>query len=671
MLSLVKSFKGGNVMATPDKRSFRTRAERAARLSFAFLFFATLFPHKLTDAQSTPQAQSSSPVTTSPAPASPTTQPPNQSTGQTNNQPNTNKDKNAPEMASSDVPATFKVNVKLVVVRVVARDSQGHAIGNLQQQDFQVFDNGKPQTISQFSVEKSGTRVTIEPAASVPASSSPPANDSENAPPNAPVANSNPPIAPQRYTAFLFDDVHLKFADLAFVRQAAERHLASLQPSDRAAIFSTSGQTALDFTDDRAKMNDSLLALRPHPISGTVGLNPCPDVSYYLADLILNKNDAVALQTATLDALYCQFGNDAEQMTAAQQLAQNTARQSIEEGEQESRLALNVLKDLVRRIALMPGQRSIVLVSPGFETPQLEHEYVDVIDKALRAEVIVNTIDARGLYVTGAASDASKGASSNATGARIRTGFSTSAPVPGGGVMVQEQKAFYDNASASADADVLAVLADGTGGTFFHNSNDLYAGFTRVASPPEFSYVLAFAPQNLKPDGSFHTLKVKLTNPLKLNLQARRGYYAPKHLDDPAEEAKQEIEDAVFSQDESHGLPVELRTQFFKSSDTDARLSVFARVDVKHIRFRKVDGRNKNDLTVVSALFDRNGNYLKGEEKILQMNWKDETLESQLASGVTVKTSFDVKPGKYRVRLIVRDAEGQSITAANSAVEIP
>ena len=147
--------------------------------------------------------------------------------------------------------------------------------------------------------------------------------------------------------------------------------------------------------------------------------------------------------------------------------------------------------------------------------------------------------------------------------------------------------------------------------------------------------------------------------------------WSEAHLDDPAEEAKQEIEDAVFSQDESHGLPVELRTQFFKSSDTDARLSVFARVDVKHIRFRKVDGRNKNDLTVVSALFDRNGNYLKGEEKILQMNWKDETLESQLASGVTVKTSFDVKPGKYRVRLIVRDAEGQSITAANSAVEIP
>jgi VWFA-related protein len=656
-------------MVTPDQGSFRTRwyAAYAVPLGFAFVFLTSYFPPGLLDAQSAPQTQSSSPASTS---ASPTSQVPGQAASQVDNQVS-NKDKTAPEMASSDVPTTFKVNVKLVVVRVVARDSQGHAIGNLQQQDFQVFDNGKPQTITQFSVEKAGTRVSVEPAGPPPATEPSSANASENLAPSAPTENANAAAAPQRYAAYLFDDVHLKFADLAFVREAAERHLASLHQSDRAAIFSTSGQTSLDFTDDHARLHDTLLTLRPHPIAGGEGLNPCPDVSYYLADLIVNKNDSQAVQTASFDALHCAFGDDPEQMTAAQQMAQNAARRSLEEGEQESRLALNVLKNLVHRIALMPGQRSIVLVSPGFQTPQLEHEYVDVIDKALRAEVIVNAIDARGVYITGDASDPSKAGASNATGARIRTGFATSAPMPGGGVMVQQQKAFYDDASALAEADVLAVLADGTGGTFFHNNNDLYEGFTRVAAPPEFSYVLAFAPQDLKQDGSFHTLKVKLNGSLKLNLQARRGYYAPKHLDDPAEEAKQEIEDAVFSQDESHGLPVELRTQFFKSSDADARLSVFARVDVKHIRFRKVDGRNKNDLTVVSALFDRNGNYLKGEEKILQMNWKDETLESKLAAGVTVKTSFDVKPGKYRVRLIVRDTEGQSITAANSAVEIP
>jgi len=570
-------------------------------------------------------------------------------------------------MTSSDVPTTFKVNVRLVVVRVVARDSQGHAVGNLQQQDFQVFDNGKPQTITQFSVEKAGARATIEPSVPNPANGT----SSTNAPAEESGENAKATVAAQHFTAYLFDDVHLKFGDLTLVRQAAERHLASLQPTDRAAIFSTSGQSVLDFTDDHAKLHDTLLTLRPRPVASGEVANPCPDVNYYMADLIVNKEDAPALQTATLDALYCQFDNDAEQMLAAQQLAKNTARRSLEEGEQESRLALGVLKELVRRIALMPGQRSIVLVSPGFQTPQLEHEYIDVIDKALHSEVIVNAIDARGLYVPGTAADASTVGSNNATGARIQTGRSTSAPVPGGGVMVQERKTFYDLESASADSDVLAVLADGTGGTFFHNSNDLDEGFTRVAAPPEYSYVLAFAPQNLKPDGNFHTLKVRLNSPLKLNLQARRGYYAPKHLDDPAEEAKQEIEDAVFSQDESHGLPVELRTQFYKSGDDAAKLSVFARVDVRHIRFHKEDGRNRYDLTVVSSLFDRNGNFLKGEEKVVQMRWKDETLESKMGSGLTVKTSFDVKPGKYRVRLVVRDAEGQLMTAENGAVEIP
>lgn len=669
---LVKNAEAEMIVA-PDKESVRIRRRpaNAVSLVFAFIFLTFFCPLELVDAQSAPQTQPSSPGTASPSTASQNT--PAEAT-QGNDRPagqapSQDAAKNSPEMASSDVPTTFKVNVKLVVVRVVARDSQGHAIGNLQQQDFQVLDNGKPQTITQFSVEKAGDRSTIEPTGPVPTKET----SSTNVPASEPLESVKVPaaVAPQRYAAYLFDDVHLKFADLTLVRQAAERHLASLRPTDRAAIFSTSGQTVLDFTDDHTQLHNALLTLKPRPIAGSGGANPCPEVSYYMADLIVNKNDFTALKTATLDALHCAFGDDPEQLGGAQVMAQNTARRSLEEDEQESRLALGVLRDLVRRIALMPGQRSIVLVSPGFQTPQLEHEYVDVIDRALHSEVIISAIDARGLYIPSASADASKPGSGNATGGTIRTGLTTSGPVPGGGVMVQEQKALYDITSAAADDDVLAVLADGTGGTFFHNSNDLFEGFTRVAAPPEYSYVLAFTPQNLKPDGTFHALQVKLNSPLKVNLQARRGYYAPKHLDDPAEEAKQEIEDAVFSQDESHGIPVELRTQFYKSSDADARLSVVARVDVKHIRFRKVDGRNRNDLTVVSALFDRNGNYLKGEEKILQMSLKDETLENKLGSGVTVKSSFDVKPGTYRVRLIVRDAEGQSMTAESSAVEIP
>jgi VWFA-related protein len=75
---------------------------------------------------------------------------------------------------------------------------------------------------------------------------------------------------------------------------------------------------------------------------------------------------------------------------------------------------------------------------------------------------------------------------------------------------------------------VLEELADGTGGVFFHNNNDVNEGFRRVAARPEYSYVLAFSPQDVKFDGRFHKLKVTVNSGSKVTVQARKGYYAPK-----------------------------------------------------------------------------------------------------------------------------------------------
>jgi hypothetical protein len=264
----------------------------------------------------------------------------------------------------------------------------------------------------------------------------------------------------------------------------------------------------------------------------------------------------------------------------------------------------------------------------------------------LRSQVIISALDARGLYVPSAFADASRPRAQS-----------------GGKILIESD-------ADSAQSDLLAILADSTGGIFFHNNNDYDEGFRRVAETPEYSYVLAFVPQNLKLDGSYHSLKVKLNASQKLNLQARRGYYAPKNFTSPEEQAKQEIEDAMFSQDELHNLPVNLHTQFFKDSDGDAKLVVLAHVDVKHLRFRKADGRNNNTLTCVSAVFGRNGNFIQGMEKVVTLHLKDETLEHKLASGLTLKSSFDVKPGSYMVRLVVRDAEGQLMSAENGMIEI-
>jgi VWFA-related protein len=562
-----------------------------------------------------------------------------QQTPVTSSAPQPESKQNSPELASHDEPATFKVNVKLVVVRAVVRDSQGHAVGNLHKEDFQVFDKGKPQVITQFEVEQPGALAAKLRQESVENSGdSPSGNTSSNA--------GSVPAVPERFVADLFDDVHLEFGDLARVREAAERHFSTLRPTDRAAIFTTSGVTSLDFTDDHAKLHETLLRLQPRPIAGSFK-NECPSISYYQADLIVNKNDPQATQVAMQDAMTCTPAPNAQMATTmATASVQSTSAIVLSAGDHESRISLGLLSDVVRSVSRMPGQRSVVLVSPGFITPQLEYEYTDIVDRAVRSQVVINALDARGLYVPSPFADASQ-----------------ERPQSGGKILIE-------TAADSAQADLLAVLADGTGGVFFHNDNDFNAGFRRVAEAPEYSYVLAFAPQNLKLDGSFHSLKVTLKNPQKLMLQARRGYYAPKNFGNPDEQAKQEIEDAMYSQEELHNLPVNLHTQFFKASDQDAKLVVLAHVDVRRLHFRKVEGRNNNVLTCVSALFNRNGNFIQGTQKIVTMNLKDDTLEHKLESGITLKTSFDVKPGSYLVRLVVRDAEGQLMSAENGTVEI-
>jgi hypothetical protein len=369
-----------------------------------------------------------------------------------------------------------------------------------------------------------------------------------------------------------------------------------------------------------------------------------------MADLIVNKSDPTAAEVATYDALHCAYQDQQRFLAAAAQLAESTAQGVLQAGEHESRVSLTVLKEVVRRIAAMPGQRTILLLSPGFLTPELEYEYDDIGERGLRSQVMISALNARGLYAPMPLGDAS-------SSARI-------SPI------TQNQRMLYETASATADEDVLVALTYETGGVLFHNNNDFDEGFRRIAAAPEYSYVLGFSPQNLKLDGKFHSLKVTVKNPSKLDIQARKGYYAPKHVADPAEEAKQEIEEALFSQEELHDLPVDLHTQFFKSSDIDAKLAVLVHVDVKRMHFHKAEGRNQGNLTVVSGLFDRNGKFITGNQKIIDMHLKDDTLANKLGNGITVKSSFDVKPGSYLVRLVVRDAEGQ-LSAANGTIEIP
>src|ERR1700733_12554661 len=271
---------------------------------------------------------------------------------------------NGPEITAQDSPLTFSTAVNLVMVPVVVRDAQGHAVGTLHQEDFRLFDKGKLQTITKFSVEKTGTP-SVLPDASIE-------TDAGGSPRPKPVGTPTAQPIAQHFLAWLFDDVHLSFSDLVQTRAAALRMLKEpVEPGTRVAIYTTSGHATLDFTDDRDRLAQTLNQIRPFPtVDG--GQADCPAISYYQADRILNLDDEEARLAAEVSyVIRCAppgpTRRDVETaMIEAHQVVRALAPRALSLGSQASEVNLSILKDLVRRMAAMPGTRSIVLVSPGF-----------------------------------------------------------------------------------------------------------------------------------------------------------------------------------------------------------------------------------------------------------------------------------------------------------------
>jgi VWFA-related protein len=528
------------------------------------------------------------------------------------------------EIISHDIPATFKVRVNFVLVRVVVRDSNGRVIPNLKKEDFQLEDNRKLQSISSFSLETPASHI--------------PTVEMDSAQPSSEGVAVKVPSLPQRFVALFFDDLHLATSDVMSSRKAAMKLLAALQPGDRIGIFSTSGQMEQDFTADHRALETALQRLSPHPLSRH-SPQDCPPMTLYEAYQIVEVHDQIALRVATQDASNCTSNS-----VAAGALAQQAAQVGLEAGESELQFSFRNLDTLIHRMTALPGQRVIVMMSPGFFVTPSMRQSSDIIDRATKANIVINTIDARGLYVSSVYDAATPG------GDPLRTEF----------IAMEE----------SIQNGVLAELSDGTGGLFIHNRNDIDEGLLQAAAEPDVSYVLGFSPQNLKLDGKYHHLKVTLTNGQKGTLLARHGYFAPRGESDPEATAKEEVQQAIFSQEELRELPIQCQTRFFRGANS-SRLTVITRLDTKGLKFHKSDGLNTDKLTVATAIFDQNGNLLTGLERTIDLKLKDASVEKLNTTGIGVKFDFDLQPGTFLVRIVVRDSEGAQMAAMNRGAVIP
>ena len=544
------------------------------------------------------------------------------------------------EVPGQDLGPTFKLRVNLVQVKVVVRDEKGEVVKNLRQEDFQIYDNGKLQLISTFGVETPETFRKREEAA----------EKMER-------VESSPGIAregmPQRYVAVVFDDVHMQTTDILPVRAGSEKLIDSLKPGDRIGIFSTSGQMTEQFTSDKEALKKKLKSLAPRPIMGKINAaSTCPEATYYMADQVINHNNAEVLKMLRVEVLECQFKNDPKLAGAAQAVAESLLRQELNAGDADNEASYRRLEEVLREMSRRPGERVMILVSPGFLLANLYSEENGIIERANRAGVPINCLDARGLFSPGS------------------SGHDISRPASGTLATSDYTSGYRMQAQIEADS-VLRDVSESTGGIFFHNSNDLAGGMQQLAGTPAVSYLLGYSPSNEKMDGKYHLIRVTLPEHKKYEVQARHGYYAPKKVGDLEKKADQEIQDAVYSQGEIDEFPLEIHTKYRKSEDGEVQLSVISHVGAKELPFRQVNGRHFDKLTVTTVIFDENGEYVTGDQKLVNLDLPDETYEKVSRYGLQIQSNFALKPGTYTVRQVVRESEGAQMGAKNGTVVIP
>jgi VWFA-related protein len=323
----------------------------------------------------------------------------------------------------------------------------------------------------------------------------------------APGQNGAPSASPassetQRYIAVVFDVLNLSSSELAAAQQAASKLIEiSMGSSDTAAVLATSG-TNSGLTRDRTKLQEAIQKLKTQN-TYLPSLHDCPNLDYYQADLIQDQGNGPAYDAAVSDAMIC-AGLPKGAEKAAMTMVRETASRVVNMMEANFRANLAFLRLVITRMEALPGKHIVIFISPGFLTPTPEAMRLksELVDNASQANVTINAVDARGLYT---ANLEASGKGENPGAAPLKTEFRQT--------------------SALAQENVMAELADGTGGVYLRHTNRM--DFSSLFAGPRYLYVLSYSPAKVKADGSYHILKVNVMQ-RGFKVQARRGYFAPK-----------------------------------------------------------------------------------------------------------------------------------------------
>jgi len=563
---------------------------------------------------------------------------------------------------------TISLETRLVQLEVVVRDSRGRVVTGLTRDDFSVYDSGKPRELTAFSADTSSpnrasSSSNSQAAAKTRTTDSAPAMQS-----SAPSAIS----ANGRWIAVLFDDLNTPVGDLAHAKIASKRFVKEATASgDHIAVFTTSAGRSLEFTGDTAAILAAVATVQSHPGTAPGGLAQCPRITAYDAYRIVS-NDPTVMKAKVSEACHCGGGpscdveslpdneilspriggayGGAGTLSSVVDSVRAQAQQTWDQAHMASRATLDAVKSTLHELAPMPGRRMLLFASSGFLSGTLDEEQDAIVNEALRAGVVINSLDAKGLYA-------------EAPGGPINESNElTEIPVSSTVFQIESLGDRLDSVDSA-----LARFAESTGGLLFRNNNDLDLGFYRLGVLPECTYLLAFSPAE---DGKYHRVKVKVKNARHEFTQVRPGYFAPGKASSMPTTSSRKIDAAVRGSDLLTDLLATDRESLKSTGLSTREVTIQMHVDLQRLTFLHQNNRHVEKLTFVNALFDLQGNFVTGKEADMELALKPETFELLSKSGINGVMSLDAPPGMYRLRVVVQEAVHGNMSATSKNIQI-
>jgi VWFA-related protein len=569
-----------------------------------------------------------------------------------------------PPQGPGQPPITFKTEVNDVEVDAVVADDKGDFVKNLKAEDFIVLEDGKPQKIEMFSQ----VDIPREP------------QDKflfMNRPVKADVKTNRDPFTGRLYVIVL-DDLHVGPLRSPQVKKAAHQFIEKyFSANDVAAIVYTSGRTdaAQEFTS-----NPQLLLASIDKFMGRK-----------LRSATLGKLDEYNRQQSMNSSTGSSDGSSSSTSTG------NNSNKVLDPDDFErgynARNALDTLRNVADFLSGVRGRRkALMYFSEGidyniFDIFDSRDASVvldatrDAISSAARSNVNFFTIDPRGLV------------------GLPDENMELSAPPEDPSLRLDTQ-GLMDELRLSQDS--LRTLAEETGGIASVSSNDFSTFFDRVVRANSSYYVIGYYPPDpQKRDGRFHKIEVRVKpqpGQAKLTVSARKGYAAPKGKT-PAEKAKDqaeklardakkagaiqtspELRDVLNSPLQQSGVTLAVQAAPFKSNNKEASIAMAIEIDPQKLNFKpgKTPDKSGNQVDVFTnnielSFFPVNdqGKALGGTRSEVALKLRPQNYQLVKAFGMRLNPRISLQPGRYQVRIGVRETGGGDVGTVFYDLEVP